>query len=180
MRAVYGHASQLNVFALRMVPDPTVGPGSEMQLPANLQLTVPALQKELDNKTKIYQDVRLFATNVQDITSVIWGAVGACILPVLYALLGACAYLLRSFADQVEKRTFALSDATTARFIIAAIGGMVVGLFSNFTVGQSASLSPLALAFLVGYAADIFFSFLEGLMQTFRAGGGQPVRRPNS
>ena len=41
----------------------------------------------------------------------------------------------------------------------------MVGLFNNFTVGQGASLPPLAVAFLVGYAADVFFSFLEGSMQ---------------
>jgi len=44
-----------------------------------------------------------------------------------------------------------------------------VGLFSNLTIGQGASLSPLAVAFLIGYAADIFFSFLEGSMQNLRA-----------
>ena len=43
----------------------------------------------------------------------------------------------------------------------------MVGLFNNFTVTQTASLPPLALAFLVGYAVDVFFSFLEGLLQAF-------------
>jgi hypothetical protein len=28
--------------------------------------------------------------------------------------------------------------------------------------------SPLAIAFMVGYAVDVFFSFLETLIQTFR------------
>jgi len=50
-------------------------------------------------------------------------------------------------------------------FFIALIGGMIVGLFGNIS---GTSLSPLALAFLVGYAADVFFSFLEGLLQNFR------------
>jgi len=43
----------------------------------------------------------------------------------------------------------------------------VVGLFTNFNVTQGGSLSPLALAFLVGYAVDVFFSFLEGLLRAF-------------
>src|SRR5207244_9998842 len=90
-----------------------------------------------------------------------------CILPVLYALLGACAFLLRSFEEQIKTRTFTLSEAHLARFVIAAIGGAVVGLFNNFTITQSASIPPLAIAFLVGYAADVFFSFLEGLFQAF-------------
>jgi hypothetical protein len=73
--------------------------------------------------------------------------------------------VLRTFTQQLNTRTFAPTYATPARFVIAAIGGGVVGLFNNFLVGQNTSLSPLALAFLVGYAADIFFSFLEGAMQ---------------
>jgi hypothetical protein len=37
----------------------------------------------------------------------------------------------------------------------------------NFAMTQGTSISPLAIAFLVGYAVDVFFSFLEGLLQTF-------------
>jgi hypothetical protein len=89
------------------------------------------------------------------------------LLPPLYAMLGACAYLLRSFSEQVKARTFTPSTTDSARFIIAAIGGGAVGLFSSFTPGQVTSLSPLAIAFLVGYATDIFFSFLDGLQPAF-------------
>jgi len=35
-----------------------------------------------------------------------------------------------------------------------------------FTMTQRASIPPLAIAFLVGYAVDVFFSSLEGLLQT--------------
>jgi hypothetical protein len=84
----------------------------------------------------------------------------------LYALLGACAYLLRTFEEQVKKRTFTGADRPTARFLIAAIGGVVVGLFGDFGTGHGASLPPLAIAFLVGYAVDVFFSFLDGMLRT--------------
>jgi putative flippase GtrA len=70
-------------------------------------------------------------------------------------------------------KTYVPSSANSARFLIAGIGGGVVGLFNNFTVTQGASIPPLAIAFLVGYAVDVFFAFLEGLLQTFtRARGG--------
>jgi hypothetical protein len=177
-RAIYAHAVQLSRFAPYIVSDPFQGSYDRMQLRPDLKTTdANAVRQEVNEKTKVYQEVRLFATSIQDAASVIWGAVGACILPVLYALLGACAYVLRCFTDQVEKRTFAVSYTTAARFIIAGIGGMVVGLFSNFTIGQGASLSPLAIAFLVGYAVDVFFSFLEGSMQNLRVGSGQGERR---
>jgi hypothetical protein len=59
-----------------------------------------------------------------------------------------------------------LSHTTLARLVIAGIAGMVVGLFNNPSITQTGSLPPLALAFLVGYAADIFFAFLEGATQS--------------
>ena len=59
-----------------------------------------------------------------------------------------------------------------ARFVIAAIGGGVVGLFKTFTPGDGASISPLAIAFLVGYATDVFFSFLDSFVQAFNRDSG--------
>lgn len=53
------------------------------------------------------------------------------------------------------------SETNLARFLIAGIGGAVVGLFNNLNITQGASIPPLALAFLVGYAVDVFFAFLE-------------------
>ena len=67
----------------------------------------------------------------------------------------------------MSTRTFTPSAANSARFLIAAIGGAVVGLFNNFVVTQEASIPPLALAFLVGYAVDVFFAFLEGFLKAF-------------
>jgi hypothetical protein len=122
----------------------------------------------LDNLTTTYQDVRSFAQDILDMVSVYYGAITACLLPVLYALLGACAYLLRSFEEELRTLTFTPSSrANWARFLVAGIGGAVVGLFGNFTITQGASISPLAIAFLVGYAVDVFFSFLEGLLRSF-------------
>jgi hypothetical protein len=164
MRAIYSRTKQVNW--LDPFSSDTLSPESRnnLELPANLENSMKGLQSELNKKTPTYQDVRVYATAVQDDISLLWGAVGNFILPMLYALLGACASVLRAFTEQLKARTFAPTYATPARFVIAAIGGGVVGLFSNFTIGQNLSLPPLALAFLVGYATDIFFSFLEGSM----------------
>jgi len=62
--------------------------------------------------------------------------------------------------------------------MIAAIAGAVVGLFNNFTISQGASIPPLAIAFLVGYAVDVFFSFLEGLIQAFTKNKSAAVPAP--
>jgi hypothetical protein len=37
-------------------------------------------------------------------------------------------------------------------------------------------MPPFALAFLVGYAVDVFFTFLEGLLQMFKRNPGNPAQ----
>jgi hypothetical protein len=143
---------------------------NECKLKAMFQLPVglPDMPKTLETLTSTYQDVRSFGQDVLDLVSVSYGAITTCLLPILYALLGTCAYLLRSFEEELRTLTFTPSSrANWARFLVAGIGGAVVGLFANFSITDGASISPLAIAFLVGYAVDVFFSFLEGLLKSF-------------
>jgi hypothetical protein len=123
------------------------------------------LSSEFAKKVEIYQEIRNFANTVQGNSSIWYGAIATCILPVMYALLGAAAYLLRLYDDQVKNRTFVAGDKHLARLLIAGIGGLVVG---QFNVTPTVAISPFAVAFLVGYAVDVFFAFLNGLLQTFK------------
>jgi len=170
IRSIDGRARQLNILMLHMEGDPYRSirrqPGKiheTFQLPMGLADWAGAAA----DKTMVYQDVRYFAQSLLDDVSVFYGAITVCLLPALYALLGTCAYLLRSFEQKMATRTFVPSIANSARFLIAAIGGAVVGLFNNFTIGQGASIPPLAIAFLLGYAVDVFFAFLDGMLQPF-------------
>ncbi len=169
-REIYARGRQLNWLIILAVHDPFTdlrGPG---EFKRTLQLPVPLpaeLGPVVSGRILVYQDARTFGQDVVADVSILYGAMATCILPVLYALLGTCAYLLRCYAQEMSYRTFVPSQSDSARFLIAAIGGGVVGLFSNLTINQGASISPLALAFLVGYAVDVFFSFLEGLIQAF-------------
>jgi hypothetical protein len=131
------------------------------------------------NCTQTYQKVRYTAQHLADDVSFYYGAVSSCILPVLYALLGAFAYILRTFERRVSTRSYVPSSADSARFVIAAIGGAVVGLFTNVTTGGGIKVSPLGIAFLVGYAVDVFYAFLETLIQSFTKtalGSNSPAR----
>jgi flagellar biosynthesis protein FliQ len=67
---------------------------------------------------------------------------------------------------QTVARTYLPSHHVFARVVIALIAGLVVGLFNNFT--QGITLSPLAIAFIVGYAVEIFFSFLDAFLETLK------------
>jgi hypothetical protein len=179
IRAIDARARQLNVLVLHTERDPfaqlrkdPTAIHKKFQLPEGL----PDLAQAANERTTVFQDVRYFAQNLLDDVSFYYGAITTCILPVLYALLGTCAYLLRSFEQQMSTRTFIPSEVNFARFLIAGIGGAVVGLFNNFSITQGASIPPLAIAFLVGYAVDVFFAFLEGLLQAFtKSSPGSPL-----
>jgi hypothetical protein len=169
-RAIDARARQLNVLVFHAERDPFASIRNNptkihdtFQLPPGL----PNLVTAANDLTTVYQDVRYFGQSLLDDVSFYYGAITVCLLPVLYALLGTCAYLLRTFEQQMAGRTFTPTVANSARFLIAAIGGAVVGLFNNFTIGQGASIPPLAIALLVGYAVDVFFAFLEGVLQAF-------------
>jgi hypothetical protein len=187
VRVINARARKLNHFIIPWHTLPQEDGLSPDQRKARYELPVgiPDPIAARDNITNTYQDVRYFALNILTDVSVFYGAITTCILPVLYALLGTCAYLLRSFEDQMSSRTFTPSAANSARFLIAAICGAVIGLFNNFSVNQSISIPPLALAFLVGYAVDVFFAFLEGVLKAFTKNtlppsvtGAQPVPSP--
>lgn len=168
MREIDAYARQLKYFVFDFdEPAATRQPGS-LELKAGLDRR---LSEELTAKVREYQGVRALGNSVQEKVTVYYGAIATCILPVLYSLLGAGAYLLRMYEDQIKTRTLVASNRHVARFLIAGIGGLVVGLFNNFT-SQGITFSPFAIAFLVGYAADVFFTFLEGLLQIFRKGSG--------
>jgi len=171
IRSIHARSRQLDSFIFGKVWDPFTPvirqPGGYK---ATFQLPVPLpsnLQPVLSGRISVFQDARSFGQDVIDSVSVSYGAIANTILPVLYALLGTCAYLLRSFSQEMSNRTFVPSHSDSARFLIAAIAGGVVGLFKNVGIGEEATIPPLAIAFIVGYAVDVFFSFLEGLIQAF-------------
>jgi len=166
-RSLYALASLLNHFVLNAERD-QLSDLSDADKKQALQLPVPLTDTANAgfDKIRTYQDIRTYAKDVQQMNLMIYGAITAYFLPVLYALLGACAYALRSLSQQILARTYTPTYADFARIIIAVIAGLVVGLFNNFA--QGISLSPLAIAFLVGYAVEIFFSFLDAFLETLR------------
>jgi hypothetical protein len=191
-RQLFSEAQVLNFFILNATPEPVwAGPCDsgaadlrekcEATRRTNLELDVRAGDRAVDREGNLlhrsiadqgfeklgtYQDIRSFARQTQQMNLVIYGAVTSYVLPVAYALLGACAFALRSMAAQTGTKTYQPSYSNRARLIIALIAGTVVGLFNNFT--QGVSVSPLAVAFLVGYAVEVFFSFLDAFVHTLR------------
>jgi hypothetical protein len=159
-RALYVTANEIGYTLFGLMPQ-------SPPEPTRIQPGLPNVTKTLENMIPEFQELRQYGQTGRDLVAVIYGAISTCILPVLYALIGVCAKLLGQFERQIRTRTYVQSEANSAHFVVAAIAGGVVGLFNNFTLGQSASVSPLAIAFLVGFSVDVFFSFLETLLQSF-------------
>jgi hypothetical protein len=171
IREIRGLSAELHTFVL-WTP-------SEIVDPTTLELTVPVTYDQIKGETEKFQAARAYAKRLQNSESAWYGAIADGLLPPLYSILGALAFLLKTFSEEVKARSFRPSrDTDKARLLIAAIGGGVIGLFAS-VVNPGTSLPLLAIAFLVGYATDVFFIFLDGLEQVFakaRAGArGEPT-----
>jgi hypothetical protein len=169
-RSLYQRALLLNRFVLNFQEaDPLAAQyATEEARRKALELPVPIkdFPAVRNDHVALYQTIRGYTKDVQQLNLLFYGAITAYVLPVLYAILGAAAYTLRSLSQQLIARTYIPSYVDHARFPAAVIAGLVVGLFTNFT--QSISLSPLAIAFLVGYGVEIFFSFLDAFLDTLK------------
>jgi hypothetical protein len=172
IRAVDRRTRQLNRFLFGNWIDEIGTNRNNREL--NLYMLNTNLPAESEFRIRIYQNVRYRAQNAQEGVSLWYGAAAKYILPLLYALLGACAYLARRLDRELRARTFKGDARHRVHLVIAGIAGLVVGLFTNFTGSQGASLPPLAVAFLAGYAVNVFFRFLESLTDAVYQGPEDP------
>lgn len=99
------------------------------------------------------------------------------VLPILYGLLGACAFVLRKLSDEIDKLTYA-HDARvryTLRLNVGMLSGLAMGWFVKTDATEAATLttlSPLALAFVAGYGSDLLFTALDKIVATFSSPTG--------
>ena len=82
-------------------------------------------------------------------------------------MLGAFLYGFRLYSRLIRRKIYLRSAANSARYYIAAIAGLVIGLFGSL-LPKNLALSPLAVAFLVGYGVEAFFSRLDDLIAKFK------------
>jgi hypothetical protein len=125
------------------------------------------IQKEIENQIKAYQFIRDYALALVKTDSIIYGGFTSYALPTVYAVLGAFLYGFRLYARLIRRKTYLRSAANSARYYIAAIAGLVIGLFGSL-LPKNLALSPLAVAFLVGYGVEAFFSRLDDLIAKFK------------
>jgi hypothetical protein len=144
-----------------------VQPWTKFRLsPLNVSPTIDDIGKiraEAIKQISMYQPIRNFAQSSLKMNNIVYGEITAYFLPALYALLGAALYALRHYTKMVQIRAYLKTSANTARYFIALIVGTVIGLFGSL-LPESLALSPLAVAFLMGYAVEAFFSRLDSFI----------------
>ncbi len=105
--------------------------------------------------------------------------VGGFLLPVLYGMLGAIAFVLRRLSDDNLTREAGrqLRNRYSLRVPIGALSGLAAGWLLQPSAGSvTASLSPFALAFVAGYGSDLVFAAMDRIVAAFTTSpGAQPV-----
>ena len=131
----------------------------------NLQpdMSVKAVRETINNYLVSRRAVVAYLTR----DSIIVGILNTSLLPIILGLMGACAYVVRLISDQIRDTTFSTTSPTRhkVRLALGALAGVVVG-YGGFAT--TASLSPLALAFIAGYAVEPVFATFDAIAAKFR------------
>jgi hypothetical protein len=174
-RSIDGRAMQLRHLIYSGIPDPFADSRSDRAKMAALFELDPQIanpRQDFINIVKTYQNVRAYAQSLRDGVTFWYGGVAASVLPVLYAILGVCAWSLRRMQVTIRDKTFS-DPGAKEQMLVAVIAGMLISLFSGL-FASSVSLSPLAWAFLAGYSSDAFFQVLDGVVRV-RSAANSPT-----
>jgi len=90
-------------------------------------------------------------------------------LPLLLGLLGSLTYILRTQIAQVKDQTFhrPFWSLSIARLGLGLIAGLMGGLVMTSDDTILKTLPPLALPFVLGYAIEVLFAFMDKLVKSF-------------
>lgn len=101
-------------------------------------------------------------------------------LPLLYGLFGAFIYVLRNLMSEIKMRTYSHDSEVKfrLRLTLGALGGMIIGwFFQPDDASGLASLSPMALAFLMGYNIELLFSIMDRVIENIRQSIETPSKK---
>lgn len=97
----------------------------------------------------------------------------AYLMPLFASALGVCVYLIRESSEKFTNLSFAAREIPSylPRFILGIVGGLLIGWFiTESASGVLVSISPAAIAFLVGYSIELFFNILDTLLLALNGG----------
>jgi len=122
--------------------------------------------KQVDLNSDYFQNAGIICTNVQ-ISSHIYRVLKSYHLPILYGLLGAIVYILRTLSFSLRRLSFKKRDLINFRLhlILGSFAGLIIGLFivrdDSSIIPSIGNLSTVGLAFIAGYSSEFLFSYIE-------------------
>jgi hypothetical protein len=130
---------------------------------------------EVDTAQAAWATASDYIARVQLRAQVVYSILNKFVLPVLLGLTGAVVYVIRSISDQIKTTTFASISPLRhkIRVWLGPLMGMIAGMFAQI-IQLPANLSPLALAFLAGYAVKAMFSLFDNTI----ASANRPAKTP--
>ena len=105
------------------------------------------------------------------------------ILPLMYGLLGAFIYVLRDLLKTIKNLTYSFDNEIRyrLRLTLGALGGMIIGWFLKAEdAAGMASMSPMAMAFLMGYNVDVLFTLMDKLIDNIKKNINKDEEKPAS
>lgn len=94
------------------------------------------------------------------------------LLPVVAALLGVTVFILRTASADIKALSFRTYETGTYsnRLALGVVGGIAISWFAVADkTGIIGSITPAALAFLVGYSVEVLYNILDSLVKALGA-----------
>jgi len=122
--------------------------------------------------------------SVREAAQAVLRALALYVLPLIYGLLGANAYILRAISRQIDDHALALLSFYKYRLRLALgalLGASVSLIFSSDAAAtQGIGLSMTAIAFLSGYSVEFAFSIVDALIHRGRMAIGSDSKTASS
>jgi hypothetical protein len=122
---------------------------------------------EVVNNIALYYDLRSHFSEFGERVGAVVKIINFALLPLILGTLGACAYVTRLISDEIKSTTFS-NISRLQHFVrvgLGALAGVVVGFG---WIGSDLSWSPLALAFIAGYAIEPVFATIDSIAEKFK------------
>lgn len=108
------------------------------------------------------------------IAQIILESISKYLLPLLYGLLGACVYVLRTLSQEIKNLVYTQESDIRfqLRIYLGALAGLAIGWFvtERSAPGVLQSVTPIALAFITGYSVELMFSAMDTIIDAFTRG----------
>ena len=137
------------------------------------------LQRELDEEKMQYKSIIIKLPSEFTLE-----VLQSYIIPMLCGFLGAAIYVLRSLTYEIENVTYTIGTDIKyeLRLALGALGGLGIGWFLvPEKISGLQAVTPLALAFLVGYNIELLFSIMDGFIESIsKEKSPPPESQPNA